>query len=684
MMSSSTTFLEEVRKGSFSKEKALQTIKTMYLTRFADDKMSKLVRQNKGGTFHLSVIGHEMVGAACAAGMTPGRDWALPYYRDRAVAVGLGCSLEDLFGSFLAREVPHHSGGRMMPEHFSHKELNIPVQSSCVGSQFLHAVGVAKGLKLQNKNDVVYVSAGDGATSQGDFHEALNFACIHSLNILFVIQNNGWAISVPAEEQTAGGDIASMASGYAGLTIYDVDGCNYEEMSQAVALAVEKGRADLGPTLLIARVPRIGAHSSSDDPTKYKPQECVLQDKERDPLPSMERFILQNEILTEDELTALRQECQQSVEEAAQAADKIPFPPLESADTKVFKEVPLIEENQDKETSSATEDAVVIVDALNHALQEEMKKDPSVVVFGQDVAHGKGGVFGVTRHLTDLFGKQRCFNTPLAESTIIALAIGLAFTGWRPVAEVQFADYVWTGINQLLNELANIHYRSNGEWHCPVVIRMPYGGYIQGGPYHSQSIEAFLAHCPGLKVVIPSNAADAKKLFKAALRDPNPVVFLEHKALYRQRVFSARKEPGEEELAPLGKAKVVREGNQVTVVAWGMLVFMAVQAADKLAQEGISVEIIDLRTIVPLDMETVIASVKKTGKCVIAHEAPSNAGFGAEISARLVEEVFAYLDAPVVRVTGKNCMVPYCKTLEDKVLPQVADLESAIRKLANF
>lgn len=684
MMSSSTTFLEEVRKGSFSKEKALQTIKTMYLTRFADDKMSKLVRQNKGGTFHLSVIGHEMVGAACSAGMIPGRDWALPYYRDRAVAIGLGCSLEDLFGSFLAREVPHHSGGRMMPEHFSHKELNIPVQSSCVGSQFLHAVGVAKGLKLQNKNDVVYVSAGDGATSQGDFHEALNFACIHSLNILFVIQNNGWAISVPAEEQTAGGDIASMASGYSGLTIYDVDGCNYEEMSRAVALAVEKGRADLGPTLLIARVPRIGAHSSSDDPTKYKPQEVVLQDKERDPLPSMERFILQNEILGEAELASLRQECQQLVEEAAQAADKVPFPPLESADTKVFKDVPFLEENQDKETSSATEDAVVIVDALNHALQEEMKKDPSVVVFGQDVAHGKGGVFGVTRHLTDLFGGQRCFNTPLAESTIIALAIGLAFTGWRPVAEVQFADYVWTGINQLLNELANIHYRSNGEWHCPVVVRMPYGGYIQGGPYHSQSIEAFLAHCPGLKVVIPSNAADAKKLFKAALRDPNPVVFLEHKALYRQRVFSARKEPGEEDLAPLGKAKIVRGGNHVTVVAWGMLVFMAVQAADKLAQEGISVEIIDLRTIVPLDMETVIASVKKTGKCVIAHEAPSNAGFGAEISARLVEEVFAYLDAPIVRVTGKNCMVPYCKTLEDKVLPQVADLELAIRNLASF
>lgn len=665
------------------KEKALKTLETMYLTRFADDKMSKLVKQNKGGTFHLSVIGHEMVGAVCAAGMIAGRDWALPYYRDRAMAVGLGCSLVDLFGSFLARQVPHHSGGRMMPEHFSQKDLNIPVQSSCVGSQFLHAVGVAKGLKLQGKADVVYVSAGDGATSQGDFHEALNFACIHALNVIFVIQNNGWAISVPSIEQTAGGDIIAMTSGYIGLTSYDVDGCNYEEMLLAVEKSVEKGRQNLGPSLIVAKVPRIGAHSNSDDPSKYKSQDHVKADKEKDPLPLMEKWILSQGFMDEEALLHFRQSCFLRVEESAQLADLVPFSDPASAHTKVFADAPLIEEKEE-ESSSSGEEAVVIVDALNHALQEEMRKDPSIVVFGQDVAHGKGGVFGVTRHLTDLFGLDRCFNTPLAESTIIALAIGLSFTGWRPVAEIQFADYVWTGINQLFNELANIYYRSNGEWHCPVVIRMPFGGYIQGGPYHSQSIEAFLAHCPGLKVVIPSNAADAKKLFKAALRDPNPVVFLEHKALYRQRVFCARKETGEEDLAPLGKAKVVKQGSHLTVVTWGALVFMSVQVADKLAHEGIFVEIIDLRTIVPLDMETIIHSVKKTGKCLIAHEAPSNAGFGAEISARLVEEIFAYLDAPIMRVTGKNCMVPYCKALEDKVLPQLADLESAIRKLANF
>jgi 2-oxoisovalerate dehydrogenase E1 component len=305
-------------------------------------------------------------------------------------------------------------------------------------------------------------------------------------------------------------------------------------------------------------------------------------------------------------------------------------------------------------------------------------------VFGQDVAHGKGGVFGITRNLTAKHGPQRCFNSPLAESSIIGIAMGMSMAGSKPVAEIQFADYMWTGVNQLFNELASLYYRANGEFNCPVVLRMPYGGYIQGGPYHSQSIEAFLAHAPGLKVVVPSNAADAKRLLKAAIRDPNPVVFLEHKALYRQRVFCARKEPNESELQPFGKAKIVRNGTDVTIVCWGMMVFMASQVAETLSQEGISVEVIDLRTIIPLDMQTVLQSVRKTGKLLIAHEAPRTCGFGAEVSARIVEEAFQYLDAPVKRVAGADCPVPYCKDLEDEVLPQLRDLQNAIRDLAQF
>ncbi|MBI2743708.1 MAG: MFS transporter [Chlamydiales bacterium] len=663
------------------KEKCLRTYDAMLQTRALDDKMSKLVRQNKGGTFHISVAGHEMVGAVSALSLIPGKDWGLPYYRDRAFAVGLGCSSKDLLGAFLARAVPHHSGGRMMPEHFSHRGLRIPCQSSCVGSQFLQAVGVAKGVQLAGHDEVVYVSAGDGATSQGDFHEALNFSCIHRLPVIFVIQDNGWAISVPVAEQTAGGSIVKMARGYEGLSVFDVDGCNFEQLSTALASAVSKGRAGEGPSLVVAKVPRLGAHSSSDDPTKYKESHQSEAEKARDPILLFESWLKEMGLATDEELKHRRELAFAQVELAAQEAEEIPFPPVETAATRVFKDIAEIAE----EESSSQAESIVIVDALNHGLDEEMARDPHVVVFGQDVAHGKGGVFGVTRHLTGKYGKERCFNTPLAESTIIGLAIGLSCThGYKPVAEIQFSDYVWTGINQLFNELSSIYHRSNGEWNCPVVIRMPSGGYIQGGPYHSQSIEAFLAHCPGLKVVIPSNSADAKRLLKAAIRDPNPVVFLEHKALYRQRVFCARPETGSEEILPLGKAKVVREGDELTLVAWGMTVVMGSEVAEKLAKEGISVELIDLRTIVPLDLECILKSLRKTGKLLIAHEAPGAGGFGAEIAARIIEEGFALLDAPIARVTGKNCMVPYCKDLENAVLPQTEDLERAARKLARY
>ncbi len=643
-----------------------------------DDKMSKLVKQNKGGTFHMPATGHELIGAVSGVSLEAGRDWGLPYYRDRAFALGLGCSPVDLFGTFMARAVSHHSGGRMMPEHFSHKTLRIPCQSSVVGSQFLHAAGVAMALKIAGRNEVVYVSAGDGATSQGDFHEALNFSCIHRLNVIFVIQNNGWAISVPLEEQTAGRSIADIARGFKGLDVADIDGCDYEQVSTALTDAIARGHRGMGPSLIVAEVPRLCPHSSSDDPAKYK--SCAIMDEElaRDPLPRYESWLTSMGLAASSEIEALRNDAE---------ADQLPFPEASTADKKVFAPAPCFTYAPKPccSIAEAQKESVVMVDALNRALDEEMASDLGVVVFGQDVAHGKGGVFGVTRHLTARHGKERCFNSPLAESTIIGIAIGMSFVeGCKPVAEIQFADYMWTGVNQLMNELASIYYRSDGEWNCPVVIRMPCGGYIQGGPYHSQSIEAFLAHCPGLKVVIPSNAADAKKLLKAAIRDPNPVVFLEHKALYRQRVFSARPEPDADEVMPLGRAEVVRPGDDVTFVGWGMTICMAAEIAENLSKEGISVEIIDLRTIVPLDIETVLTSVRKTGKVLVAHEAALHGGFGAEIAARIAEEAFTWLDAPIMRIGAKNCPVPYCKKLEDEVLPQKKDIENGLRRLAGF
>jgi 2-oxoisovalerate dehydrogenase E1 component len=646
-----------------------------------DEKMGKLVRQNKGATFHLPVSGHEMIGTISALSLTPGLDWAYPYYRDRAFAIGLGCSLVDLLAAFLARDLPNHSGGRMMPEHFSQVDLRIPCQSSCVGSQFLQAVGTAKSAQLRGAREVVYVSAGEGATSQGDFHEALNFSCIHLLPIVFVIQDNGWAISVPVQEQTAGGTIVKMARGYEGLSVFDIDGCDYEQTASALASAVAKARGGQGPSLVVAKVPRIGAHSSSDDPKKYKTDEVLAEEKTRDPIARFEKWLIEHELLNPSQLEVLRLELFEEIEKAAVAADQIPLPSRSSAAEKVFKPFEISSPVSHEEPG----ESIVMMDALNHALIEEMERDPGVVVFGQDVAHGKGGVFGITRTLTDRFGNYRCFNSPLAESTIVGLAIGLSMDGFhKPVAEIQFADYSWTGMNQIFNELSSFYYRSNGQWNCPVVIRMPYGGYIQGGPYHSQSTEAFLNHCPGLKIAIPSNAADAKRLLKTAIRDPNPVLFLEHKALYRQRLFCARPETGPEELLPFGQANIVREGTDVTIVAWGMTVLMANEAAELLQKEGMSVEVIDLRTIVPLDFTTVLASVKKTGKFLVAHEAARNGGFGAELAARVAEEAFFFLDAPVMRVAGKDCPVPYCKDLEEEVLPQKKDIEDALRRLIQF
>ncbi len=665
---------------SSKRERCFQLLRAMHWTRLMDDKMTKLVRQNKGGTFHLSVNGHEMIGAASALALTPGTDWGYPYYRDRAFAIGLGCSLVDIVAAFLARDSANHSAGRMMPEHFSQPDLRIPCQSSVVGSQFLQAVGTAKSAQLRGAKEVVYVSGGDGSTSQGDFHEALNFSCLHKLPIVFVIQDNGWAISVPTCDQTAGGTIAKMARGYEGLTVHEIDGCDYEETTGALDAAVMKARAGEGPSLIVAKVPRIGAHSSSDDPKKYKDEATLDAEKMRDPIIRFERWLVSEELFTESEIQELRAKHFQEIEQAADAADLVPFPDRATATDKVFKpfEPPVSKMGPEGES-------VVMMDALNHAIAEEMERDPGVVVFGQDVAHGKGGVFGITRLLTDRFGKERCFNSPLAESTIVGVAIGLSMDGFhKPVAEIQFADYMWTSVNQIFNELSSIYYRSNGQWSCPVVLRMPYGGYIQGGPYHSQSIEAFLNHCPGLKIVIPSNAADAKRLLKTAIHDPNPVLFLEHKALYRQRVFCARPEPGPDEFLPFGQANVVREGTDATIVTWGMMSVMAHDVAEQLSKEGISIEVIDLRTIAPLDFDTVLTSVKKTGKLLIAHEAARNGGFGAELAARAAELAFHYLDAPIQRVAGKDCPVPYCKDLEDMVLPQKKDLEAALRQLAAY
>ncbi|NGX63268.1 MAG: 2-oxoisovalerate dehydrogenase subunit beta [Candidatus Anoxychlamydiales bacterium] len=659
-----------------SKDRCQKTLSYLYIARFTDEKMNKLVKQNKGTTFFLSHMGHELIGILAAFHLTAKKDWALPYYRDRAFVIGLGADLKDLFASFLARDSNHHSSGRMMPDHFCDKTLNITCQSSCVGSQFLQAVGVAKALQ---KDEIVYVSAGDGATSQGDFHEALNFSSIYKLPVLFSIQDNEYAISVTKKEQTAG-LIEDVFQGYENLKIITVDGTDYLKTSKALIEATKYLKEKNGPVLLVSKVPRLGAHSISDDPKKYKSQEIIEKELKKDPVVLFEKFLLDEKILDKNEIEDIKKQAFDFVEKKALDAEDVPFASKDTVSDKLFSPI----EIKEKVSFIEDEEPITIMDAINHALIEEMQKDPNIIVFGQDVAGKKGGVFGITKNLTDKFSKTRCFNTPLGESTIIGLATGMSMAGKKPVCEIQFSDYIWTGINQLVNEIASIYYRSNGEYSCPAVIRIPTGGYIQGGPYHSQSIEAFLAHVPGLKIVAPSNAKDAKMLLKAAIKDPNPVVFLEHKAIYRQRNFAATLEPTEDSIIPFGKAKIVHPGDDITIVCYSMMVMYAVEIAKKLKKEGISVEVIDLRTIVPLDLNTILNSVKKTSKLLILHEDKKFAGFGAEILSLIQENAFDYLDAPIKRIGALDIPVPYSKILEDAYFPQKDMIEKEIKKLYQF
>lgn len=655
-------------------ERALALYDKMVLCRALDEKTFKLSRQNKGGTFHISTCGHEMVGVLAALHLSSGSDFALPYYRDRGFAVGFGADLTELIAVSMGRATQNHSGGRMMPEHFSDPDLRLVCQSSVVGSQFLHAAGIAKSITLAKTGEMAYVSGGDGSTSQGEFHEALNFSALHKLPVLFSIQDNGWAISVPTKDQTAGGNIATVIKSYPGLRLIEADGCDFESLDEALQTAVSHIRSGSGPVVLISKVPRLMPHSSSDDQRKYKSEEAIALDQERDPIRCLEKYL---EAKGESGLASRKAALYAEIEKASELAEKVPFPDPKSAGERILAPA------SDTVQIDATGEPIVMIDAINHALHEEMAKRPNMVVFGQDVAAGKGGVFGATRGLTDAFGEERCFNSPLAEATIIGVAAGMALTGYHtPVVEIQFADYLWTGINQLFNEVSSIYYRSDGKWSCPLVIRMPCGGYIQGGPYHSQSIEGFLAHCPGLKIALPSNAADAKALLKSAIEDPNPCIMLEHKGLYRQRYFSATPEPTADSRCAFGKANLVQEGEDVTVIAWGMLVPMAKESAAKL--KGVDVEIVDIRTPSPLDQEAIIKSVKKTGKVLIAGEAPVEVGLAAEIAALIAENCFEYLDAAPIRIGAKACAVPYSKGLEEAVLPQAADVLAALEKLSRY
>ncbi len=661
-------------------ETLVWSYRTMLLSRLLDEKTITLYKQNKCH-FQISCAGHEGIQVATAKVFRAGHDWLYPYYRDMALVVGMGMTPEEIMMNAMNKVQDPNSHGRMMPMHYCSVPLRIPPQSSPTGSQFLQAVGCALGAKMKRLDEVVYVSAGEGTCSQGDFHEALNWASREKLPVIFVVENNEYAISVHISEQLAGSSVATIVQNYENLETTQVNGSDIEASLQVVKAAHDRARRGEGPSLIEAHVPRLQSHSISDNHLKYRTPEDLAKEQLRDPIRITRALLLDRKIVTQGQLEDIHAELKQLVDRAAEDAEATPDPTVADATSHTFKnETPW----EGITEGTATGDEVFIVDALNHALDEELARNPDTCIFGEDVAHGKGGVFTVTAGLTAKYGASRVFNSQLAESSIVGAAIGLATRGLKPIAEIQFGDYVWTGANQIRNELAMLHYRCAGDFGCPAVLRIPVGGYIRGGAYHSQNIEATFAHFPGLYVLYPSNATDAKGLLKAAIRANDPVLFLEHKGLYRQ-VYAKGPEGDADYLVPMGKAKTVREGTDLTIVTWGALVHKSLLTANLMESKGHSVEVIDIRSIVPLDIEHIYQSVRKTGRVVVAHEDVLFGGFGGEIAAQIAENCFLNLDAPVKRVGMKYvAAVPHAPILEDVVLPQTEDIVQAVEELLAF
>ena len=665
------------RLNGFTKKQVIEVYRKMALSRKLDDKMLILLKQGKS-FFHIGASGHEAAQLAAAEVIKPGEDWSFPYYRDGAYCIGLGMTAREQLLSFLAKADDPNSGGRQMPQHYGHKDLRIVSQSSPTGTQFLQAVGCAMVCKMGKTKEVVYVSAGEGTTSQGDFHEALNWASNSKAPVIFHIQDNEYAISTHRSEQTAS-SIYDMTSGYGNLSRYDVDGTDFFETSLAFKEAVQRARRNKGPTIIVSHVVRLLPHSSSDDQRKYRDEKSLNDDLKKDPLLTLESICTDAKFIKADEFAKIRMRVDKDVDSDSAWAEEQDFPEPSTAMDHIYSSKKYAEEP----IFNSIAEKIVIVDAINHALHEEMELNDKMIVYGQDIADPKGGVFTATKGLSDHFGNGRVFNSPLAESSIIGTAVGMAVAGYKPVVEIQFGDYIWTAMMQIRNEVATMRYRSNNSWACPMVIRVPVGGYIHGALCHSQSIDGYFIHLPGIYIVYPSCAADAKGLLKMACRMDDPVIFMEHKGLYRQG-YAATEEPDADYLLPFGKGRKVMEGDELTVITWGAMVQKSMEAVQSLEISPGSVEVIDLRTLNPLDMDIIETSIMKTSKVLVVHEDNITNGPGAEIAAIIADKFFELLDGPVRRVGAKDSPVPFNWIIEDEILPQTKDVANAIHELLEY
>jgi 2-oxoisovalerate dehydrogenase E1 component len=690
-----------------TREQLIAAYRMMLLSRKIDDKEIQLKNQSQA-FFQISGAGHEAVLVAAGNHLRPSHDWFFPYYRDRALCLTIGVTPLEMFLASVGAKDDPASGGRQMPSHWGHKRLNIPSQSSATATQCLHAIGAAEAGVLYSRieeipdreskfhpDEVTYVSIGEGATSEGEFWESLNTACTRKLPILYLVEDNGYAISVPVEVQTPGGDLSLVVEHFPGLRVFRCDGTDYLASYHTMREAVDHVRDRRGPALVHATVVRPYSHSLSDDERLYKTPAEREAEARRDPLVRMRHFLKSEGLATEEDLADLTASVEREVNAAADEALGAPKPEPETASLYVFS--PDIDPGAAAFSSPPDPQGKpeTMVATINATLRDEMARNPRVIVFGEDVADatreaalafvgGKGGVFKVTHGLQRLYGSDRVFNSPLAEANIIGRGVGMALRGLKPVVEIQFFDYIWPGFMQIRDEMSMMRYRSANHWSCPMVIRVAIGGYLRGGaPYHSQSAISLFAHTPGIRIALPSNAQDAAGLLRTAIRCDDPVMFLEHKHLYRQ-TYNKSPYPGPEYMIPFGKATVVREGRDVAIFAWGALVHRSLIAAQQAEKEGLSVAVIDLRTLIPYDWDTIATYTQKTNRVIVVHEDPLTCGYGAEIAARVSQDLFDHLDAPVTRVAALDCPVAYAPVLEDVILPGSANILAAIRTLAAY